>query len=190
MSNIQLNMSIQQFTTMAANMLYSGFVRRNKVDAKRDFKKLNSGGLVSVGTFTRKEDDAKLKLMLALDASEFKGVLTFHLFKKSLEQLLRNIALFQKEKRDAQTFTNKETGQVVVFIPGIIDDDGTLNVLVMGMEPLEDAVAVKLMYLDPDQFQKQKSGNDSAAAQEAVAEPAGEAGEKAGGETGEEASAG
>ncbi len=93
---------------------------------------------------------------LSLDHSEYRGRLTFHLFRMALDMMVKNIAGRIQRKEDLNIFTSEETGEVLFHLPGLVDDRGRLNVLVMGIVPGKRNATVKLQFLDPEQFKKEQ----------------------------------
>ena len=58
-----------------------------------------------------------------------------------------------KELKEVQTLTNENTGGLLFNLPAGIEIEGQVNVLMVAVEPVVDAVVVKLIYVDPAQFE-------------------------------------
>lgn len=144
-----------QFLTISVNTLHNYFFKVPREKSRRLFKEIAAGDSVGVATLTLNEDKSKsIKLKLALDHSEYRGHLTFHLFQRVLEQMLRNIADRLQRKADLNIFTSEQTGEILIHLPGLIEDRGHLNVLVMGIAPSKSGALIKLQFLDAEQFRK------------------------------------
>ena len=59
-----------------------------------------------------------------------------------------------KELKDLHTLTNDATGGLLFNIPTGVKIGDDLNVLMMAVEPCEGYLAVKLLFMNPDQFKK------------------------------------
>ena len=71
-------------------------------------------------------------------------------------QKFENEARRDPELKDLRTLTNQETGGILFNIPCGMQIGDDLNVLMMAAEPLDNSLVVKLMFMDPDQFQDKK----------------------------------
>ncbi|MFA5494797.1 MAG: hypothetical protein WC247_08460 [Porticoccaceae bacterium] len=144
-----------QFLTLSVNTLHRYFFQAPREKSRRLFKEIAAGDAVGVATLTVGEDKAQaIKLKLSLDRSEYKGHLTFHLFQRALDLMLRNIADRLQRKEDLNIFTSEQTGEILIHLPGLVEDRGNLNVLVMGIAPSKTGALIKLLFLDSDQFRK------------------------------------
>ena len=91
--------------------------------------------------------------MLALDHSEYVGKLNFSAFREILAAHLHLIGEKLKNEENLNIFTNEETGDLLFNIPGIIQRDDEINVLVTGTEQRRAGeLTIKLMFLDPANF--------------------------------------
>ena len=97
----------------------------------------------------------QVNLKLSLDASEFRGHLTFHLFVQALTSMLKNYSHYLPNKKKAPFFTNDQAGAGIFLVPGIIESDGQANMLVLGVETGGDSLNLKLQFIDPEQFRKE-----------------------------------
>ncbi|MFA5632865.1 MAG: hypothetical protein WC997_15275 [Porticoccaceae bacterium] len=147
--------AVDQLLTLALNALDNYFFRSHKEKARKLYKEIAAGDAVEIATLTFKEaGQGQVKLKLALDHSQYKGHITFHMFKLALQQTLRNIAGKLSKKQDLNLFTSEETAEVIVHLPGIIRDRDNINVMVLGIHPQRNVALIKLQFLDSDQFRK------------------------------------
>ena len=58
-----------------------------------------------------------------------------------------------KELKDLRTLTNEANGGILFNLPSGVEIDGDINVLMMSIEPFDDCLVVRLMFMDPAQFQ-------------------------------------
>lgn len=169
-STTKPRIDMAQFLTLSVNTLHNYFFNVPKEKSRRLYKEIAAGESVGIATLTvgdTKESGSKengIKLKLCLDQSEFKGHLTFHLFQGALGMMLRNIADKIQRKADLNIFTSNETGEILIHLPGLVEDRGHLNVLVMGIAPSKTGALIKLQFLDSDQFRKDNPETAAAAA--------------------------
>lgn len=165
-----------QFLTLSVNTLHNYFFEVPKDKSRRLYKEIAAGDAVGIATLTvgnNKEPGSKengIKLKLCLDQSEYKGHLTFHLFQGALGMMLRNIADKIQRKADLNIFTSEATGEILIHLPGLVEDRGHLNVLVMGIAPSKTGALIKLQFLDSDQFRKDNPEAAAAAAANGLAD--------------------
>jgi hypothetical protein len=151
----KFNLNIDQLLAMALNGLDQYFFKAHKEKARKLYKELVDGKTTDFVSITFKgAEDQPVKLKLQLDYSEYKGHLTFHTFKLALEQMMKNIGGKLRAKKDLNIFTSEETGEIIVHLPGLIQDRDNINVLVLGISPSKSAAIIKLQFLDSDQFRK------------------------------------
>jgi hypothetical protein len=152
----QPTINIDQLLTLSLNALDHYFFKSHKEKARKLYKEIAAGDAVEFASLTF--NDAKIppiKVKLCLDHQEYKGHLTFHMFKSALQLMMRNIAGRLQKKKDLNIFTSKETGEVIVHLPGVIQDRENINVLVLGIAPSRQTALIKLQFLDSDQFKKE-----------------------------------
>ncbi|MFL0797612.1 MAG: hypothetical protein K6L73_08990 [Cellvibrionaceae bacterium] len=154
-----ININLPQIATLACNLLHSGFIKNSKDKARGMYKELKSGKVVTTGTinFSGKLD---MDLKLALDVSEFKGPgLSFPAFEVALKALLQNLGDRLNNKQELNILTS-ETGSILLHHPGVVRTTETqVNVMVMTIEPTpgKKELTVRLMFVNPDQFEKKDS---------------------------------
>lgn len=162
--NFQLN--LVQVADLSCRILYQTFVVQKKDKAKQALKELKTGKGTNVGvlTLTAKHNDTgaeeklELPMKLKLDYSEFRGPFNFPSFEASVRATISLIGQTLDAKGDLNILTDETTGSALLHLPGVIqDENGRFNVMVMAIEPIKErerklALGVKLMYLDPDQY--------------------------------------
>ena len=155
MSNQEVSIKIDQLVAMAMRGLDGLFFKEHKDKAKKLYKEIADGRVVSIATLSFDKDQLEpLKLKLALDSSEFVGHLTFHQFKNALQMTLRHIAHKIEKKQDLNIFSADNSDEIVLLTPGIIQQAETVNIMVMGILPAFKSATIKLQFLDPEQFRK------------------------------------
>lgn len=140
---------------MGVNLLVAGFARQSPEDIKKLFKQLKQGDLVQSGQLTSEQNDMVIPVKLQLDRSEYRGQFNFPNFEISVQAMLQKFETEvrkDKELKDLHTLTNETTGGILFNLPTGIKIGDDLNVLMMAVEPTEDSMVVKLMFMDPDQF--------------------------------------
>jgi len=89
---------------------------------------------------------------LALDSSLYVGKINFSRFRKSLAMMMLGI----KQRIEADQKLNamgSNQGEIMFNIPGIVKDEGQLNIMVCSFKSLGPGLAtVRLMYLAPEQY--------------------------------------
>ncbi len=154
-----ININLPELAALACNLLHSGFIKNKKDKARGMYKELKTGKVITTGSinFSGKLD---MELKLALDVTEFKGPgLSFPAFEMALKALLQNLGNKLNNKQDLNILTS-ETGSILLHCPGIIRTTETqINVMVMTIEPTQGKkeLTVRLMFVDPGQFQKDDS---------------------------------
>jgi hypothetical protein len=58
-----------------------------------------------------------------------------------------------KDLKDLHTLTNDKTGGLLFNLPTGIKIGNEINVLMMAVEPMEECLVVKLLFMDPAQFE-------------------------------------
>jgi hypothetical protein len=160
-----------KFLSMSANLLHRAFIEANRTSAKQVFRELSGGGTVPIAT-VRMEDDSTVHFRVALDHSEFRGRLNYGAFRASLATLLANIAGALREEKAVSTFAGAGGEDSMIFgISAVTVEEGTPSVMVLGadMGAPGAGVLLRLMYLDPAQFEQQQvadSGSDADPAEE------------------------
>lgn len=154
-------MAQDQFLTVASNILYKTMVDSSRTLAKNTYKAMLEGKRVALIT-VRMDDDSEVRFDISLDSSEFRGKLNFGAFRASVTQLVRSLGEQIKQEREAPVFSDEEEGSVLFGVPGITQEDQNVNVIMMAADTrTSGTVLLKLMYMDPDQFQQQQTSSRS-----------------------------
>ena len=153
MSNFQSHsMSAVKFLTVSTNILHKTFVEGSRTSAKAVFSAIFDGkraGLITV----KMEDDSESRFDVTLDHSEFRGKLNFGVFKSILTHMLLQISDYVKSEKEVQVFTDEESGRILFGLPGILENKGEVNALVLGADMTSPGtVNLMLQFVDPDQF--------------------------------------
>jgi len=152
MSNEEIELQPAELLKAISSNLDRMFFGVPKSEAKSCFRDLRNGNAVAfleIGS----ADHGEVYCDLMLDHSDFVGRLNFTQFRNALAMHLQKIAGKIESKEDMNIFTNKETNDMIFHIPGIIENQGTVNVLVTGIEQrLAGKLTVKLMFIDPKNY--------------------------------------
>ncbi len=152
MSNVSFELDTATFLTVIHNNYKRLFLDSSEIDAEEEYRKLMDDQTVPIIEISA-PDQGEVTCDLALDHSQFLGTLNFSRFRKALIAHLSQIADTLKSEDELNVLTNEDTGDIVYYVPGIVEDDGTINVLVTGVEQrTAGELTVRLMFLDPHQF--------------------------------------
>lgn len=153
-----LRLDPKNLADIGGNILATAVLRGEREKARRLYKDLKQGKQPGMGNVVV-DGHVKLPLRLALDYSEFRGPFSFPAFQTAVQALLRNLAAQIRSDKPIQTFSSEEgEGAIVYGVPGVIaSQDGQHNVLMMSFEfssePVRSGLRLKLMFVDPEQFQ-------------------------------------
>ena len=152
-----INIDSRKLFNLGVNLLVAGFIRQKPEDAKKLFKDLKQGSQVTSGQLTSEQTGMAIPIKLELDRSEYRGQFNYPNFEASLKTMLQKFETEvrkDKELKDLHTLTNNSTGGLLFNIPTGVKIGDDLNVLMMAVEPCEGYLAVKLLFMNPDQFKK------------------------------------
>ena len=152
-----INIDSRKLFNLGVNLLIAGFIRQKPEDAKKLFKDLKQGIQVTSGQLTSEQTGMAIPIKLELDRSEYRGQFNYPNFEASLKTMLQKFETEvrkDKELKDLHTLTNDATGGLLFNIPTGVKIGDDLNVLMMAVEPSEGYLAVKLLFMNPDQFKK------------------------------------
>jgi hypothetical protein len=150
-----INIDKQKLFNLAANLLVA-FIQQPPEQAKKLFKQLKQDTIIKSGELTSEKTGTKIAVKLELDRKEFQGSFNFPSFDHSIRAIVQKFqteARKDKELKEVQTLTNENTGGLLFNLPAGIEIDGQVNVMMVAVEPVVDAVVVKLIYVDPAQFE-------------------------------------
>lgn len=146
---------VRKLFNMSANLLAAGFFKQKSDDAKALYKQLKDGKQVKAGALTNNQNGNKLAVALELDRSEFNGPFNFPNFQNALRALLQRYETHGRkdpELKTLRTLKNGKTGGILFNLPGVIETNGQLNVLMAAIEPSKTGMVLRLMFMDPEQF--------------------------------------
>ena len=151
-----LDIDTRKLFNMGANLLVAGFINQKPDAAKKLFKELKQGVSVKSGQLTSEKNNMVIPIKRELERSEYRSQFNFPNFEASLKALLQKFETEvrkDKELKDLRTLTNEATGGVLFNLPSGVQIGDDLNVLMMAVEPLNDCLIVRLMFMEPGQFQ-------------------------------------
>ena len=93
---------------------------------------------------------------MELERSEYRGKFNYPNFEISLKSLLQKFETEvrkDKELKELRTLTNEANGGILFNLPSGVQIGDDLNVLMMSVEPMDDCLVVRLMFMNPEQFQ-------------------------------------
>ncbi|MDA8782472.1 hypothetical protein N9N16_04640 [Porticoccaceae bacterium] len=151
-----INIDARKLFNMGANLLVAGFVNQKPEAAKKLFKDIKQGAVVQSGQLTSEKDGVVIPIKLELDRSQYRGQFNYPNFEIALKALLNKFETEvrkDKELKDLRTLTNESTGGILFNIPSGVQIGDDVNVLMMSVEPVDEALVVRLMFMEPEQFQ-------------------------------------
>jgi len=152
MQNHEIQLQPQQILAAIHEHLVNTFFRQAKTDAKKAFTQLSSGESIPFIEISS-ESQGDVACMLALDHSEYIGKLNFSAFRDILGAHLHLVGEKLKSEENLNIFTNEQTGDMLFNIPGILQRDDAINVLVTGIEQRKAGeLTIRMMFLDPANF--------------------------------------
>lgn len=145
-------LTTEKFLTVATNILHKAFVEGSRTSAKNVYSSIVDGKRVSLVTL-KMDDDSESRVDVTLDHSEFRGKLNFGVFKSILTHMLVQIAEFVKSEKQVPVFTDEESGNLLFGVPGIFDNKGEINALLLGADlGGQGLIHLQLQFVEPDQF--------------------------------------
>ena len=151
-----INIDSRKLFNLGVNLLGAGFIRQKPEDAKKLFKELKQGVQISSGQLTSEQTGMVIPIKLELDRSEYRGQFNFPNFEISVKTMLQKFETEvrkDKELKDLHTLTNETTGGLLFNVPTGVKIGEDINVLMMAVEPAGESLVVKLMFMNPEQFQ-------------------------------------
>jgi hypothetical protein len=148
-----------KFLTLSVNLLHKALLEVSRTRAKSIYRELAEGRVVPL-TRVQMEDRALVQFDLALDLSEYRGKRSFGSFRNSLAMLVGRLAEALRTRENITVFTAEHDQNVVIFgVTGLTWADGQPNVMVLGADAGsgQPTVMLKLMYLDPAQFEVEQT---------------------------------
>jgi len=151
-----INIDSRKLFNLGVNLLVAGFIRQKPEDAKKLFKELKQGVHISSGQLTSEQTGMVIPIKLELDRSEYRGQFNFPNFEISVKTMLQKFETEvrkDKDLKDLHTLTNEATGGLLFNVPTGVKIGEDINVLMMAVEPAGESLVVKLMFMNPEQFQ-------------------------------------
>jgi len=151
-----INIDSRKLFNLGVNLLVAGFIRQKPEDAKKLFKELKQGVQISSGQLTSEQTGMVIPIKLELDRSEYRGEFNFPNFEISVKTMLQKFETEvrkDKDLKDLHTLTNETTGGLLFNVPTGVKIGEDINVLMMAVEPAGESLVVKLMFMNPEQFQ-------------------------------------
>ena len=151
-----INIDSRKLFNLGVNLLVAGFIRQKPEDAKKLFKELKQGVQISSGQLTSEQTGMVIPIKLELDRSEYRGQSNFPNFEISVKTMLQQFETEvrkDKELKALHTLTNDTTGGLLFNVPTGVKIGEDINVLMMAVEPAGESLVVKLMFMNPEQFQ-------------------------------------
>ena len=151
-----INIDSRKLFNLGVNLLVAGFIRQKPEDAKKLFKELKQGVQISSGQLTSEQTGMVIPIKLELDRSEYRGQFNFPNFEISVKTMLQKFETEvrkDKDLTDLHTLTNEATGGLLFNVPTGVKIGEDINVLMMAVEPAGESLVVKLMFMNPEQFQ-------------------------------------
>ena len=152
MANNEINISPEQMLVAIHQHLRARFFDASKTLSKQAFNDLNDGKKMPLVEISS-PDLGDVIGILSLDSSDFVGKLNYSAFRDALGSHLNRCAEKLKNEEGLNIFSNEETGAMLFNVPGLVQIDDQLNVIVTGIEQSKPGeIDIKLMFLHPDNF--------------------------------------
>ena len=163
-STADLQINLPELVNLAAHLLYGMFQRAPREEAKSRFKEIKAGAAIPLGKI-RFDGKLESSLSLKLDYSEFKGPgFNFDLFNTALARILEQISEQFRIKGDLNVMQSAEA-TMLIHLPGMVEAHNQLNVMALAFEMANlNHIVVKLMFLEPDQYEALRRQDSSAEA--------------------------
>ncbi len=151
-----INIDSRKLFNLGSNLLIAGFIQQKPEEAKKLFKELKQGNRVRAGELKAEKSGATIPIKLELERSEYRGQFNYPNFEISLRSLLQKFETEvrkDKELKELRTLTNEANGGLLFNLPSGVQIGDDINVLMMSVEPFDDCLVVRLMFMNPEQFQ-------------------------------------
>jgi len=160
-NNIDIN--LVELVNLAAKILDQLFINAPKDKAKPVFKDIKQGKSFALGT-VKIQELIESTISLDLDYSEFRGPgFNFDAFYTALQGILEQVSQKSQAKADLNIMTS-EQGTILVHLPGMIEINKQLNVMVMAFDlGTMGHISIKLMFVEPDQYNAKEDSEQASA---------------------------
>ena len=154
-----INLDSRKLFELAANILAGGFLKKDQVAAKQLFKDVKQGKNIIAAHLTS-DTGTKIPVKLELDRSAYIGQFNYPNFMLCLNALLQRCQVLARKDPQLQnlrTRPNEATGGILFNIAGPGQVDEHVNLLMMAVEPENNGLTLRLMFIDTDQFEQNEA---------------------------------
>ena len=152
MPNHEVNISPKELLVSIHQNLRARFFDATKTQSKQAFNELNEHKKIPLIEISSPKLGDVVGV-LSMDSSDYVGKLNYSAFRDALGSHINRCAEKLKNEEDLNIFTSEETGAMLFNIPGIVQVDDHVNILVTGIEQRKAGeIDIKLMFLHPDNF--------------------------------------
>ena len=148
MNQQQLDLDPRQYLAALMENLNSRFYADTRVNSKALFNSLidqQTLDFMQIGSL----GSGEITCLLTLDHSQYSGKLSYGKFRECLATMMRRIAAKLHNKENLNVMVD-ETGGMLFNIPGLVETDNTINILVNGLSQNEAGKAtICLMFIEP-----------------------------------------
>ena len=151
MSYQQIDLDPQLFLGALLENLNNHFFANKRDESKRLYVAIAENKAVPF-MHINAADSGEIYCDLTLDKSEYVGKLNYGQFRKCLAVMMQSISSRLEAKQDLNVM-NSENGEILFNVPGIVQSDSQLNVLVSGISQAGPGkIVIRLMFLDPSHY--------------------------------------
>ena len=143
--------------TAVYNNLNKRFFEATRNDAKQLYMAVRDGRGIPFMAIVI-PDKGDINCSLALDQSQFVGKLNFTFFRRALASHLQRIAEKLGAHEDVNMYTNEANGDKIFNLPGLVETNNAVNILVTCIEQREaGSMTIRLTFLDPENLASQSN---------------------------------
>lgn len=146
----------EKFLTMAANLIHRALLDTTRTEAKKIYREIAAGKVVAL-TEVEMEDKSRIRFDLALDQTELDNRLNFGAFRASVATLVNNLGeSLRQEDKQITVFRAENNPEMTLFGVTAVTFEGEeprVMVLAADTGSGRPVIELRLMYLDPGQFQ-------------------------------------
>lgn len=146
----------EQLLSLAIQALHQCFYETQRDQAKQLFKEIDKGSQSELFKI-KLNNGREIQGNVSLDKSEFIGKFSYSCFRSALAVMINRISEKLQAKEELNILSSDQTGEILFNIPGFVEQDGQVNVLVLAVSQQSPGfILLRLMFLDPEQFQQQQ----------------------------------
>ncbi len=150
--NDHIDINPQKLLRLIASTLDRLFFGADKAVAKKLYRQLRDGNTPQVMRLDAGEH-GELQCRLALDTTVCKTRPGFAVFRQVLASHLQAVAQRLEKGEDANVYTSDQTSEMIFNIPGAIEYNAQVYVMVTGVQQAQPGeLTFNLQFLDPEQF--------------------------------------